>query len=119
MSDDLIYLPTLLAGPDGVLPPGHYPAALLRRYGYVVETAVQATPETAVSPAQHPRPRRREALPVTAVPGIGAAKAEALADLGIETVPQLLAAGVETLTQIDGVGAQTAKRWIAEAQKLV
>jgi len=96
-------------------------AGLVKPAGEAVgsSTASMEATETAVSPAQQAQPRSRETVPVTAVSGIGAATAETLAQMGVETVPQLLAADDALLLRIDGVGPATVRRWKSAARELI
>ena len=80
---------------------------------------VEGQPESAMlAPAQPKHVGVGKKLAWT-VPGVGAAAAELLSGIGIETVADLAASSENELIQLDGVGKATARKWLKAARELL
>ena len=101
----------LAQGPDGKFEKGHvYNLSPEKAEAFIAADAAESV-ESAEPEISSP--------PVSSVSGIGEARAEELAALGIETVADLATLDAEAVNAvaeaIDGVGIKTVTRWIEEA----
>jgi large subunit ribosomal protein L21 len=75
-------------------------------------------PQFRTSPAPPSTPQAAEPDDLTAVKGIGPARAEKLNAAGYETIAALIAAGPDAVGDAAGVSADTAKKWMKSAAEL-
>lgn len=75
-------------------------------------------PQFRTSPAKPSTPQAAEPDDLTAVKGIGPARAQRLNAAGYESIAALIAAGSEAVGEAAGVSAETAAKWLKSAAAL-